>query len=942
MLRELSMKYERKAQTSTYLKPILIIIFAVLFVLIIQNLLEFQLGLREDTQQFEIHQESREIVRDLLECLSVEERDSPLKNVVNQTKIEEFEMKYAQGQPECAQNFKYGYNAEIIPHFDYIETEITYDEPMDVVFAIDDSQSMEPYIEGIRDNIEHFMEHLPEGSKVGMYTWNGPYNYYMDLRNDELPDEYDEEDPWNWFKYYRDDYGNIESDPENIDNYINEEYIVELQPLDPGIEKIRDNLEPLTKDNTGGFEPADVAIRYAIDEINWRDDVRRVLVTVGDECANKTEEDIIKRNEEGNIKIDLINWSNWDVIQDSDYYEGRDWDHVTYISNDKLPETTIEMAQEAADNDIEIHALRHPDDMNDGLPWDDIASITGGESYDIQSDFQTILEEIADQTGTLPGPTTCTLPAQKEYHGDQQIVFLGSTGNNLWVDWEGHTAAPGMMCGELPNELERISSKGGNINTSIYGLGKDSDYDDSITEEDQGGPMFDHAVHGPFFDYTDTGMSGNPYMPDCIDYSRDDTKNRFNASESELGKGITDWNLENIDLQYDPDTDHGLSAWAVGTQWILENHNWEQEKDKQIFVVGNDYPTGGGHAENDLSKDKDIVDTVIETAHEKNVTIHTVSREWRNSEIDETDARLYMEQVATGTGGEFFKNGHVIEITEKIRGLFGSETTSDTCGDRNSFSIGKSVDRPTITTNFPININLDIGMQTIGNLRVNIYDSSLERLAGAINQVVRQGETQNDVIETTFSFGTEETLELVGDYQHETAEKTEYNIHNPLTGEDELEIDGEFIMGINAKKILQERSETGSTIIDFDDEKNRFEAYRGANIQLIAVNHGGRYNYVSPIVLECKNVDCGEQEFAPEINFTRGDDGYMNRGVFFYDFNQIEIGKTETEAKSAVCTPDRDDCTTIHTSDIQTTTIQPGTHQLNIRYDPDQEKVFVD
>ena len=809
---------------------------------------------------------------------------------MNQTEIERYERTYVESEPKCATSYDYGYGVEMNPLYKYVDEVTSYDEVTDVMFAVDMSGSMTGYIRGTYENMEEFMDLLPAGSRVGMYTWNGHYKGHDDIHQG-----------WNASDFF--------------DHYIDNNVSLTSKEND-GVEKVMETMEPYAEGEIGGgIEPGDVAIKYGINEthVDWNEDTRNLLIIIGDECANKT------------------GWA----------------------ANNRHPNTTIEWAEKAAERDIEIHPVRNPNDQNQGEPWDDIAEITGGASHDITGDFNSILREIARGTGTLPGDSTCTLPPETVYRGDKQLVVAAPTNKHLgiqnwWQEWSGEgTNYEGFICTNIPEEIEEIDRRGAEVNLSFYGMGKDSNYTDSY-DYDQGEPM-EFMDSGPFFDYTESEISGDPHIPHCLNYSREDTKETFNASESELGKAITDWNLQNIDIEYNPNTDHGLSAWAVGTQWILENHNWKQQKNKTIIAYGNDFPTGsGGKKEHHTKKDKKLINTIIKTANQKNITIHTISKPWKQNTTKKNttktpypDVEHYMYKTANQTNGTYLNNTGNNQILEFIEGMFDSEEHVETCGDEMTHKFGKSIEEPVMTYNYP-SVNFQKNdMRTIGSIEISLSDSSVERLAGAINRVAEQGERQGEEIQTTFSFGTEKKLEVIDNHLVEKQVLTDYKLHNPETGEDRIEVKNELIIGINAENRFHERNNDGKTEIDFNQEDNHITAYRGANIQLIAANQRGR-KYLSNLTLRCVNEwRCEDQNITGKIDLSEGDDEYIAPGVFYHNFTQIKIGETETQIKPAICTPNKEDCTTLHTPNIQKTTIQPGTHQLNIQYNPQTQKTKI-
>jgi hypothetical protein len=164
-----------KGQFSTYLKPIVLIMFAILVVLSVNNVLQIRADMQQESEQIDFRQEARKDVQKIVECLKVNKTLSGNSYILNQSRMTAFHLNYSRQEPPCAEDLQYGYNVTVRQNFLHgVTSDPSGGGPADIIFAIDDSGSMSPYINAVKDNVRNFMTLMPAGSRVGMFTYATP------------------------------------------------------------------------------------------------------------------------------------------------------------------------------------------------------------------------------------------------------------------------------------------------------------------------------------------------------------------------------------------------------------------------------------------------------------------------------------------------------------------------------------------------------------------------------------------------------------------------------------------------------------------------------------------------------------------------------------------------------------------------------------------------
>ncbi len=227
---------DNKGQVSSFLKPIQVIIFASIFVVVLILFLNFELGLEEQSSSLSSDENILTAYQKISSCASVESSRSPASFLIDQRKVARYDREYSKSQLPCAHSYGYSYNVTVNPLFlGSLSTEIQSESPADVVFALDDSGSMGTPISEVRQNTKNFIEALPQGSRVGMFTYADEIDNKVELTDD----------------------------PEEVTS------VLDSIPI------------------SGSFEFEDLAIKVGINEFDYDAGKRKILVILATEAADK-------------------------------------------------------------------------------------------------------------------------------------------------------------------------------------------------------------------------------------------------------------------------------------------------------------------------------------------------------------------------------------------------------------------------------------------------------------------------------------------------------------------------------------------------------------------------------------------------------------------------------------------------------------------------------
>ena len=105
------MKRFRKGQFSTYLKPMIVIIFALLLIFLLHRVLDFQMFVDEGVERADFMESMNTNFISITRCLRVEEPTALY--TLDSEKLHDYNDTYRIKEPSCAEDFKYGYSVKI-------------------------------------------------------------------------------------------------------------------------------------------------------------------------------------------------------------------------------------------------------------------------------------------------------------------------------------------------------------------------------------------------------------------------------------------------------------------------------------------------------------------------------------------------------------------------------------------------------------------------------------------------------------------------------------------------------------------------------------------------------------------------------------------------------------------------------------------------------------
>ena len=102
---------KRKAQFSTYLKPIIVIIFALLLIFLLQRVLSFQMFVDEEVERADFMDSINTNFIGITRCLRVD--DPTALYTLDSDELFLYNNTYENREPPCAEDFNYGYSVRV-------------------------------------------------------------------------------------------------------------------------------------------------------------------------------------------------------------------------------------------------------------------------------------------------------------------------------------------------------------------------------------------------------------------------------------------------------------------------------------------------------------------------------------------------------------------------------------------------------------------------------------------------------------------------------------------------------------------------------------------------------------------------------------------------------------------------------------------------------------
>ncbi len=886
---------QRRGQFSTYIKPVMLILITVLFLFLLVTVSDFQMGMEQDARQIDLQQEVRKDFQGLANCL----RSSGAANqqLLNVPQLIEYEKTFRHREPPCSEDFDFGYDVTVQEKF--VRGRQYMNPRVDLVFLVDMSASIrgDP-----RESGDEELQRL------------------CDAQDDII-----EELERRGFNVEFTVYGlTPQLDKEISDGEI--ETILQTTCIDDKLEEAP----------VGHYEDWANAVTWAAQEYDWRDGTTRLAFPITDECPAEYGP--------------LAGWNGW-------YRNNGQWMNRPIIipcdeergpnpgRQEHLRETNRAIDAATANRVTAFPLLGDPrsvterDYVPDGVePWDwhieyaeMLAEGTGGEYFFAEEEDieERIIDIVIDNVYIPLHPeTTCVLPSQATWGREAELVITAEADRGKDDAWQ-------QICNEIDSIEAGLEQRGWLVNTTVYAPGQSWPPQDG-----QGSPMeIPDDIGGGTYDHSSN-------VPECVDQ-------------------VTAWEGEDL-VEYDPSRDYGLSAWGVASKWILENHPWEMSFDKRVLVaIGNHAPTGGVDEngfrtegrDGVIDTEEDLVNDIVSraTAHEVNVNLLSDGI-WGTRTTDlygdtETnDVKDTMADVVQNTGGTFYQYSDPSRIPNEIMDSVAKDPGAVCTNQEYRFgqlegSEGRSLSNE-YTMAFPVTTERTGDYTTHGTMLVNLRDGDLERLVGAVNNLVRQGKQLEEP--TSGTLWVSANQEIYGEKTEiERPVETEYRLYDSESCSYSVTVDTDLVVGVNGYKVFDSDEYDRSTI-NFADPDNHITGYKGASLQVIATNKRHPDMYLDPLTLECAEPACNETQLIHprRIDTTDGEAEYDERGrlgVFYYNFTQFNIGATETTEEASICisTPGKDSCSVIRAENIEEFTLTPGRHLLQISYDPETDTVRI-
>lgn len=830
--------FHMKGQYSTFMKPILVMIFGMLLLSILTSTLNFNLGLQQDRQATEFQSTPVEVFSDISSCLSVEDSISASSTVLNQSLLEEMDMKYNSRKPECASIYSSGYEVSVQQDFLKSVEVNRLGTKVDLAFVIDTSGSV------TTDDL-------------------------VDLCNikDDVIDSLEKQGADVKFKVY-----GLQGTPGCANQYL----------------------------NAGHVENWGKGTEMVVNKPLWRSNSKKVIFPMSDECPDRgnTGGETCYDDDQASIDSAINELSGTEIEVFPIWGSGMPAAGKDYM--DQLATSTGGKVTKSTGN---------PDDLADF-----IVNAAGGGGYTYES-----------------GESSCSLPPVRSYNASAQIVVTSDASDDYGQEWDA-------ICSDVNNTVMKLEAQGLDAEVSYYAPGQPAS-----PGSGQGDPM---QISGSDYDFSSN-------KPSCID------KTYNSAVTSSYGKGITEWNSTGL-VDYNSSKDYGLEAWGVSSKWILENHNWNQSSDvRMMFVLGDQDPTGGNNTGENfrnttgtsvLDNETEIVRNVTNLSNKHNVNIYTMSDDMEYSASDmygdpsKNDADELMRQVSSSSGGERIIYSSVNKLAERIEEQFYSlskqgNKEAGTCKNV-EYSFGDTdmsgETSESIISIFPVSVRQSENLTTPAQMQLRLTQSPLQKVAGAINKAISNGERFNEVVTVNTRIRNDREIQ-VKDKDFERLNRTLYGLRT-TSGDKQVEVKDGLIIGVNGREVLRENN-PGISTIDFSSNSNQFRAYRGASLQVVGIHNKQPELKLDSIELFCVNgcTNNGQEINADKIEATAGTNRYRELGglgAFYHNFTEIKIGKSSYIEEKAVCYDSTDDCKALRSEDIENLTLQPGNHDLQVRYSP--------
>ena len=952
----------RKGQFSTYLKPIIVVILAVLLVALLTSTLKFGGETQKERAQYEFDSQAPKIKNKILKCLSVSENRSTSGALINYSKLRKWNRRYKFQEPKCAEDFKYGWNATITTK--YIDTEGLKSR----------EQVLKPiaFIPGEGDKVENYLEAHNYSKEI--ISWNN----FTDLRLFE--------------------YGAIiVGSPQDINQSSKKE---------KAKEKIKEYVEE------GGTLITTGKSWKTIDYV-WPGKLKKKKVDGGHVCFKPTTQGAKVLN------ITKTHFSAW--MESGTPILKKDSNDVLELSRLQKSCPSLEGTMKCSgdpvgtDNSSSMLAFKYGRGfvMNSIFHFDDQLGCGLNDSD--------ILNKIIDRKeiyhAISGGDSSCVITPRRDYGGSVDIAFI--------VDRSSSMQSPN-MCSNIQSIVGELESVGINVRYTVYGLPEGPDvgswasdkgvqysgqlnqkhfttkttvdypcvekktkWRDNIAfhplkdaKSEAWGPGVLHALDDYLWrpyseklvvvlgDQDPTGgCNGRMWLTmgcknsDCQPYSAsaDLAGQRVNSdTQSE-----SSYSLENSEEKRTMSLCTNCERdWHCGAVPFYFANPWRKEPGKKCK----------GSSGGKLDSEVEVMDEVINEAFAEDASVYFLERreyilteEYKTGSPSEEDYLEAMEKVAEESEGRVFpfrRWARIVDILkDKLRTIkvekdiepcpdvdftFGERgvenRTARERGATSGSSMGVSLGGKAVYT-YPARVMQSEEIRVPARIELEVRQGDLETLSGAINKVYALGKRRGTDFSQTFQFNLDSEA-FIDDVEFKRIAETRYTLSGGLEPSNKITVDEDFRIGVNGVEKFEDDDQmhTGQPNANYKGYPINFNASLGESFQVIARNVNPPRMKLGNLYLHC----CGgkTQKVADEIivNNHTNPERYKEKGiVFFHNFTTIDIGEMESYTEKGICIRPGSEkaCVDLKPDDINDLTLSPGKHQIKIKYSTLEDSIEV-
>ncbi len=172
----------RKAQFSTYLKPIIGIIFVLLLIMVVQQVLTFQVSSEQQEREVEFVQNLPKTFQQIASCLQADQAAGN-RYLLSSDMLEQYGTNYNGREPPCAEDFQYGYNVTVTPDPILLNSSEVSDEPVefpitssfsnaDIALVIDRSGGMSgTRMTTVKEAADRFIETYRSSNRIALVSF---------------------------------------------------------------------------------------------------------------------------------------------------------------------------------------------------------------------------------------------------------------------------------------------------------------------------------------------------------------------------------------------------------------------------------------------------------------------------------------------------------------------------------------------------------------------------------------------------------------------------------------------------------------------------------------------------------------------------------------------------------------------------------------------------